>query len=75
MAQLCHGVIDKLGMPAELALSIVVPIFKGKGDMRKCSCYVTVQLHKYGVMVVRRMLGKRLCLIVTVNEIQFLFYM
>ena len=26
-------------MPVEWALSIVISIFKGKGDIRNCSCY------------------------------------
>ena len=32
MAEICQRVLD------EWALSIVVPIFKGKGDIRNCSC-------------------------------------
>ena len=39
MAEICLKVLDGFGMPAEFALSIVVPISKGKGDIRKCSCY------------------------------------
>ena len=30
MAELCQGVLDAFGMPAEWSLSIVVPIFQGK---------------------------------------------
>ena len=32
-------VIDGFGMPVEWALSIVVPIFNGKGNIRNCSYY------------------------------------
>ena len=39
MAEECQAVLDGFGMPVELALSIVVPIFNGKGDIRNCSCY------------------------------------
>ena len=39
MAEICRKVLDRFGMPAEWALSIVVPIFKGKGDIHSCSCY------------------------------------
>ena len=38
MAEICQKVLDGLGMPGEWALSIMVPIFKGKGDIRHCSC-------------------------------------
>ena len=33
MTEICQKVLDGFGMPAELALSIVVPIFKGKGSI------------------------------------------
>ena len=38
-------------MPGELALGIVDPIFKGKGDIRNCSCYRVVKL-EHGIKVV-----------------------
>ena len=34
MAEVCQRILDGFGMPAELALSIVIPIFKGKGDIK-----------------------------------------
>ena len=58
-------------MPTEWALSIVVQIFKGKGDIRSCSCYRAVKLHEHGMKVVERVFGKRLCIIVSVDEMQF----
>ena len=39
MAEICQKVLDWFGMLAEWALNIVVPNFKGKGDIRNCSCY------------------------------------
>ena len=39
MAEICQNIPDGFGIPAEWALSIVAPIFKGKGDIRNCSCY------------------------------------
>ena len=53
-------------MPAEWALSIVVPIFKANGDIRNCSC-------NRAVKVVERVLEKRLHRIVSVDEIPFGF--
>ena len=43
-------------MPVEWDLSIVVPIFKGKGDIRNCSCNRAVKLLEYGTKVVERVL-------------------
>ena len=46
-------------MPAEWALSILVSIFKGKGDIRNCSCHRAVKLLEHGMNVVERVLEKR----------------
>ena len=58
-------------MPNEMPLSIVIPIFKGKGDIRNSSCHRAVKLLEHGMKVVERVLEKRLCIIVTVDEMQF----
>ena len=55
MAEICQKVIDGFGMPAEWALSIVVPIFKGKGDIWNCSCYRAVKPLEHGIKVVERL--------------------
>ena len=40
MVELCQGMLDGRGMLDDWALSVVVPIFKGKGDAMSCgSCY------------------------------------
>ena len=35
MVELCQGVLDGRGMPDDWALSVVVPIFKGKRGCNK----------------------------------------
>ena len=60
-------------MPAELALRIVVTIFKGKGDIRNCGCNRAVKLLEHGMKAVERVFKKRLHRIVSVDEIQFGF--
>ena len=73
MAEICQKVLDGFGMPAEWALSIMVPIFNGKGNIRNCSCYKTVKFLEHGMKVVERVSEKRLCRILTVDEMQFGF--
>ena len=51
----------------------MVPIFKGKGDIRNCSCYRTVKLLEHDMKVVERVLAKRFCRIMSVYEMQFGF--
>ena len=55
-------------MPAEWALNIVVPIFKGKGYISSCSCYGAVKLLEHGMKLVKRVLEKKLGRIVPVDE-------
>ena len=59
MAEICLKVLDRCGMPSELALCIVVPIFKGMGDIRYCSCYRAVKLLEHGMKAVERVLEKK----------------
>ena len=39
MTMLCQIVLDGEGMPEEWKTSVVVPIFKGKGDVMDCGAY------------------------------------
>ena len=38
MVEICQSDLDGFGMPVEWALSMVVPIIKGKCDLRNGSC-------------------------------------
>ena len=59
MAEICQKVLDGFRMPVEWVLSVVVPIFKGKGDIRNCSCHRTVKLLEHGMKVVERVFKKK----------------
>ena len=73
MVELCQIVLDGFGTPTEWALSIVDPIFMGKGDIRNCNRYGSVMLLEHGMKVVERVVKKRLHRIVTVDDMQFGF--
>ena len=60
-------------MPVEWVLKIVVQIFKGICDIRNCSYYSAMKLLEHGMKVVEWVLEKRLCRIMTANEIKFCF--
>ena len=51
----------------------MVQIFKGKGDIRNCSCNRAMKLLEHGMKVVERVLEKRLHRIVSVDEMQLGF--
>ena len=55
-------------MLAEWFLSTVVSFFKGKVDVRNCSCYRAVKHLELGMMVVEMLLEKRLPRILTVHR-------
>ena len=56
MAEIFQRVKDGFRMPVEWALSTVVPIFKGKGDIKNCSCYRAMKHVEYEMKVVERVL-------------------
>ena len=39
MVELYQRVLDRKGMPDEQETSVLVPIFKGKGDVESCNTY------------------------------------
>ena len=61
-------------MPHEWALSIVFAIFKGKGDIRNCSCYRPQKPREHGMNVVKMVLEKMLHRIVTNDLMPFWLY-
>ena len=52
MVELCQSMLDERGMPDEWALSVEVPIFKGKGDAINCGAYRGVKLLEHAMKIV-----------------------
>ena len=71
MVELCQRVLDGKGMPDEWALSVVIPIFKGRGDAMSCGAYRGVKLLEHAMKIVERVLEKRIRSMVNVDEMQF----
>ena len=57
-------------MPADLATSVAINIFKGKEDIKNCGMYRGV---KHAMKIVEKVLEKRLQKIVTIDDMQFGF--
>ena len=64
---------DGRGMPDDWALSVVVPIFKGKGDAMNCMAYKGVKLLEHAMKIVEKVLERRMRRIVKVDGMQFGF--
>ena len=72
MAKICK-IVDGFKMPVEWVLCTVVPIFKGKCDIRNCSCNRAGKLLDHGMKVVEMVQEKRQSKIDNANEMQFVF--
>ena len=49
LEKLCQRVLDGKGMPEEWKTSVVVPIYKGKGDVIDCRAYRGVKLREHAM--------------------------
>ena len=73
MMELCQRVLDGGVMPDEWKTSVIVPIFKGKGDVMSCGSYRGVKLPEHAMKIVERVLERRIRTLVNLNEMQFGF--
>ena len=54
--KLCQRVLDGKGTPEEWKTSVVVSIFKGKGDVMDCEAYVGVKLLEHATKIIEKVL-------------------
>ena len=73
MLQLCQRVLDGKGIPDEWKTSVVMPIFKGKGDVMNCGLYRGVKLLEHGMKIIERVLERIIRALVDFDEAQFGF--
>ena len=71
--KLCQRVFDGKGMLEKWKISVVVPIFKGKGDVMDCGAYRGVKLLEHTMKIEERMLENRIRGLVTIDDMQFGF--
>ena len=58
LMEYCHRILDVKGMPENLATSVAIPIFKGKGDIMNCGMHRGVKLLKHAIKIVEKVLEK-----------------
>jgi len=72
MMQLCQRVLNGNEIPHEWKTSIVLPIFREKGDVMNCGSYSRgVKLLEPGRKIVERVLERRIRSLVNLDETQF----
>ena len=60
MMEQCQRVLDGRRMPDEWKTSVIVPIFKGKGDVISCGLYRGVKLLEHAMKIVERILERQI---------------
>ena len=60
MMELCQNVLDGRGMPDDWKTSVIVPIFKGKGDVMSCGSYRGVKPLEHAMKIVERVLERQI---------------
>ena len=60
MMELCQRVLDGTGMTYKWKTSVIVPIFKGKGDVMSCGSYRKVKLLEHAMKIVEKVPESRI---------------
>jgi hypothetical protein len=68
--KIANRVLDGEGIPEDWRQSVLVPLYKGKGDVRDCGAYRGVKLLEHAMKVVERVLLRRLREVVEIDEMQ-----
>ena len=70
MTKICNCVLEGEDIPEDWKCSVLVPLYKGKGDVRECGSYRGVKLLEHGLKILERVLEKRLREVVNIDEMQ-----
>ncbi len=73
LTRLFNGILEGERMPDEWRKSVLVPIFKNKGDVQSCSNYRGIKLLSYAMKIWERVVEKRLRRVVRISDEQFGF--
>ena len=73
MMKLYQRVLDGKGMLEDWKTSVMVPIYKRKGDVTNCGAYRGVKLLEHGMKIIVRVVNKRIRALVGVDDMQFGF--
>ena len=68
ITEISNRMLDGEGIPDDWRRSVLVPLYKGKVNLRDCGVYGGVKLLEHGMKVVERVFKRRLRNLVTVNE-------
>jgi Reverse transcriptase (RNA-dependent DNA polymerase) len=73
LTELCNTVVKERKIPEDWKHSLLIPVYKGKGDPLECGSYRAIKLLEHGMKVVERVLENRIREQVSIDEMQFGF--
>jgi hypothetical protein len=73
MTEVCNRIVRERRIPEDWQRSILVPIYKGKGDPLECGSYRAIKLLEHGMKILEKVLESRIRQIVELDEMQFGF--
>ena len=73
MHEILKRVLEEEQMLAEWKKSVIVPIYKQKGDPLECGNFRGIKLLEHGMKMFEKIVERRLRKLITVNNMQFGF--
>ena len=73
LTSICNRIVKEEAIPESWQMSELVPIYKGKEDVLKCSSSRGIKLLEHGMKVAERVLERRLRQAVEIDKMQFGF--
>ena len=73
LLDLCNGIVKEGCIPKDCKSSVVIPIYKGKGDHMECRSYRGIKLLEYAVIVVEKIFEHRIRPQIEIGDMQFVF--
>jgi len=73
LLDLCNGIVKEGCIPEDWKASVVLPIYKGKGDLMECGSYRWIKLLEHAMKVVKRIFEHRIRQQTQVDDMQFGF--
>ena len=68
---LCNGIVKEGSIPDDWKSSVVLPIYKGKGDPMECGSYRGIKLLEHAMKVVERIFEHRIRQQIKIDDMQF----
>jgi len=70
---LCNGIVKESCIPEDWKSSVVLPIYKGKGDPMECGSYWRIKLLDHAMKVVERSFKYKIREQIEIDDRQFRF--